>query len=75
MGSSCVRKDTATNRFPSSFPLEAHLGIKTASSQADGKLVAAEDSDPPKETNLTSSHSAMEDSWAIDSERAANPKV
>ena len=48
MGSLSVWKDSATNRFPSNFPLEAHLGIKTASSQADSELVAVEDSDPPE---------------------------
>ena len=48
----------------------AHLGIKTASSQADSELIVVEDSDP-EETNLTSSHSAMEDSRGFDSEGAA----
>ena len=72
VGSSCVQKDTTISRLPTSFPLKAHLGIKTASSQADSELIAVEleDSDP-EETNLTSSHSAMEDSRAFDSEGAA----
>ena len=63
-------EDTITNCLPTGFPLKAHLGIKTASSQADSELIAVEDSDP-KETNLTSSHSAMEDSRAFDCEGAA----
>ena len=66
VGSSCVQKDTAISRLPSGFPLKAHLGIKTASSQADSELIAVEleDSDP-EETNLTSSHSAMEGSRGL----------
>ena len=48
-----------------------HLGIKTANSQADSELIAVEDSDL-EETNLISSHKAMEDSRAFDSEGAAN---
>ena len=70
VGSLCVQKDTTTNHLPTSFPLKAHLEIKTASTQADSELIAVEDSDP-EETNLTSSHSAMEDSQAFDSEEAA----
>ena len=65
VGSLCVQKDTTVYPRPN-----AHLGIKTASSQADDELIAVEDSDP-EETNLTSSHSAMETSQAFDSEGAA----
>ena len=35
VGSSYVQKDTTTNRLPPAFPLKAHPGIRTASSQAD----------------------------------------
>ena len=65
------RKILLQTTYPcSSFPLKAHLGKKAASSQADIELIAVEDSDP-EETNLTSSHSAMEASQAFDSEGAA----
>ena len=57
-----------TNRLP---PEKAHSGIRTASSQADSELIAVEDGDPEK-TNLTSSHSAVEDSQTFDSEGEAN---
>lgn len=54
--------------LPTSFPIKAHLEINTASSQADSKLVPAEDN----ETNLTSSHSATEESQEFDFEGAPN---
>ena len=65
------RKILLQTTYPhSGFPLKAHLGKKAASSQADSELIAVEDSDP-QETNLTSSHSAMEASQAFDFEGAA----
>ena len=61
-----VQKDTTVYPPAKCTP----VGIKTASSQADGELIVVEDCDP-EETNLTSSHSAMEDSRGFDSEGAA----
>ena len=71
VGSSYVQKDTTTNRLPPTFPLKAHPGIRTASSQADSELIAVEDGDPEK-TSLTSSHSAEEDSRTFASEGEGN---
>ena len=65
VGSSYVQKDTTTNRLPPGFPLKAHPGIRTASSQADSELIAVEDGDP-EETSL------VEDSQTFDSEGEAN---
>ena len=64
VGSSYVQKDTTTNRLPPGFSLKA-------SSQVDSELKAVEDGDLEK-TSLTSSHSAVKDSWTFDSEGEAN---